>query len=99
MNTLTPGARLGAFEVLEKLGEGGSRDGKEMFFIAGQTVMAVPVTLEPTFSSGTPRRLFDAAVQPWYVNNSDRSQVAPAADVFCCSLRRARRRPRRSTSS
>ena len=59
-----------------------SRDGKELFYIAGQTVMAVPVTLQPAFSSGTPTRLFDAPVQPWYTNDSDRSQVAPDGKRF-----------------
>ncbi len=54
-----------------------SRDGKELFYIAGQTVMAVPITLQPTFSNGAPVRLFDAPVQPWYNNDTDRSQVGP----------------------
>jgi hypothetical protein len=30
--------------------------------------MVVPVSLQPTFSSGSATRLFDAPVQPWYVN-------------------------------
>ena len=59
-----------------------SRDGKELFYIAGQTVMSVPVTLTPTFSSGTPVRLFDAPVQQWYTNDTDRSQVAPDGKRF-----------------
>jgi Tol biopolymer transport system component len=59
-----------------------SRDGTELFYIAGQTMMAVPVTLRPTFSSATPARLFDAQVQPWYTNDSDRSQVAPDGKRF-----------------
>jgi hypothetical protein len=45
-------------------------------------VMSVPVTLQPTFSSGTPARLFDAPVQPWYTNDTDRSQVAPDGTRF-----------------
>jgi len=53
-----------------------SRDGKELFYFAGQRLMAVPVKLLPTFSNGSPVRLFDAPVQPWYVNDSDRSQVS-----------------------
>ena len=59
-----------------------SRDGKELFYFAGQTLMAVPITLQPTFSSGSPTRLFDAPVQPWYTNDSDRSQVAPDGKRF-----------------
>jgi Tol biopolymer transport system component len=54
-----------------------SRDGKELFYFAGQTLMAVPVSLKPTFSHGVPVRLFDAPVQPWFTNDTDRSQVAP----------------------
>jgi dipeptidyl aminopeptidase/acylaminoacyl peptidase len=59
-----------------------SRDGKELFYFAGQTLMRVPVTLQPGFSSGQPMRLFDAPVQPWYTNDSDRSQVAPDGKRF-----------------
>lgn len=37
-----------------------SRDGRELFYIGGMGLMAVPVTTEPTFSSGAPEVLF-----PW----------------------------------
>jgi Tol biopolymer transport system component len=53
-----------------------SPDGREIFYFAGQTLMVAPVRLQPTFSSGPPTPLFDAPVQPWYVNDTDRSQVA-----------------------
>jgi Tol biopolymer transport system component len=53
-----------------------SADGKELFYFAGQTLMVVPVSLQPTFSSGSATRLFDAPVQPWYVNDTDRWQVS-----------------------
>jgi Tol biopolymer transport system component len=59
-----------------------SRDGKELFYVAGQTLMSVPLTLQHTFSSGTPVRLFDAPVQPWYTNDSDRWQIAPDGKRF-----------------
>jgi Tol biopolymer transport system component len=59
-----------------------SRDGKELFYFSGQTLMRVPITLEPAFSSGPPTRLFDAPVQPWYTNDSDRSQVSPDGKRF-----------------
>ena len=45
-----------------------SRDGRELFYTTTQTVggqatltkmMAVPVTLQPTFTTGTPRQLFE----------------------------------------
>jgi Tol biopolymer transport system component len=54
-----------------------SRDGKELFYFSGQSLMAVPVSLTPTFSSGTAIKLFDAAIQAGYTNDSDRWQVAP----------------------
>jgi eukaryotic-like serine/threonine-protein kinase len=59
-----------------------SRDGKELFYFAGQTLMAAPISLQPTFSNGSPARLFEAPVQPWYINDSDRSQVAPDGRRF-----------------
>ena len=33
-------------------------------------------------ASGSPMRLFDAPVQPWYVNDTDRWQVAPDGQRF-----------------
>jgi Tol biopolymer transport system component len=53
-----------------------SPDGRELFYFAGQTLMVAPVRLQPTFSSGPAVSLFDAPVQPWYVNDTDRWQVA-----------------------
>jgi Tol biopolymer transport system component len=37
-------------------------DGKEMFFVDGDSMMAVPVNLSPTFSSGTAKKLFEHKV-------------------------------------
>jgi Tol biopolymer transport system component len=59
-----------------------SPDGKELFFFAGQTLMAVPVSLQPTFSNGAPIALFDAPVLAGYTNDSDRWQVAPDGRRF-----------------
>jgi Tol biopolymer transport system component len=59
-----------------------SRDGKELFYWSGQTLMAVPITLQPTFSNGTPVKLFDAPVQPGYTSDSHRWQVAPDGSRF-----------------
>ena len=36
-----------------------SRDGKEIFYVEGDTLMAVPVNLSSSFSAGEPQRLFD----------------------------------------
>ena len=35
------------------------RDGKEMFYVVGETLMAVRVAADPNFSVGEPERLFD----------------------------------------
>jgi Tol biopolymer transport system component len=54
-----------------------SRDGQELFYFSGQTLMAVPVSVQPTFSHSLPTALFDAPVQSGYTNDSHRWQVAP----------------------
>ena len=59
-----------------------SRDGKELFYFSGQTLMVVPVSVRPTFSTGAPKALFDAPVQPGYTSDSHRWQVAPDARRF-----------------
>ncbi len=36
------------------------RDGRELFFVEGSTLFAVPVSLNPSFSAGTPTKLFES---------------------------------------
>ena len=59
-----------------------SRDGKELFYFSGQTLMAVPVSVRPTFSNGAPVALFDAPVQAGYTSDSHRWQLAPDGKRF-----------------
>jgi Tol biopolymer transport system component len=59
-----------------------NRDGTELFYFSGQTLMAVPIRLQPTFSSGAPARLFDAPILPGYTADSHRWQVAPDGRRF-----------------
>ena len=59
-----------------------SRDGKELFYFSGQTLMAVPVSVRPTFSNGAPVALFDAPIQAGYTSDSHRWQVAPDGQRF-----------------
>jgi Tol biopolymer transport system component len=59
-----------------------SRDGKELFYFSGQTLMAVPIGMRPTFSNGAPVALFDAPVQAGYTSDSHRWQVAPDGKRF-----------------
>ena len=59
-----------------------NRDGKELFYFSGQTLMAVPIRLQPTFSSGAATALFDAPVLANYANDGHRWQVTPDARRF-----------------
>jgi Tol biopolymer transport system component len=59
-----------------------SRDGKELFYFADQSLMSVPVSTRPTFASGAPVALFNAPVQAGYTNDSDRWQPAPDGRRF-----------------
>jgi Tol biopolymer transport system component len=59
-----------------------SRDGKELFYFAGQTLMRVPVTLQPTFSSGAPTALFEAPILPGYSQDSHRWQLSADGQRF-----------------
>ena len=58
------------------------RDGKELFYFAGQTLIAVPVSLGPTFSYGSAAKLFDAPMPSGYTNAGDLWQVAPDGKRF-----------------
>jgi Tol biopolymer transport system component len=59
-----------------------SRDGRELFYFAGQTLMRVPVTLQPTFAPGAPAKLFDAPILPGYSQDSHRWQLSPDGQRF-----------------
>ncbi len=59
-----------------------SRDGKELFYFSGQTLMVVPISMRPTFSSGSPAALFAAPVQAGYTSDSHRWQLAPDSKRF-----------------
>ena len=76
-----------------------SRDGKELFYFSGQTLMAVPVNVRPTFSNGPPVALFDAPVQPGYTNDGHRWQVAPDGKRFLLLINAGKDQAPRSMSS
>jgi eukaryotic-like serine/threonine-protein kinase len=59
-----------------------SRDGKELFYFSGQTLMVVPVRVRPRFSKETPVALFDAPILAGYTADSHRWQVAPDGQRF-----------------
>jgi eukaryotic-like serine/threonine-protein kinase len=53
------------------VGRGGppvfSHDGKELFYVAGDSLMAAPVTYEPTLSVGPARKLFESRAYDWVI--------------------------------
>jgi serine/threonine-protein kinase len=51
-----------------------SRDGRELFFVAGTRMMAVPIETRPTFRAGTPVALFDGGFS---IRTSRTFDVAP----------------------
>jgi len=59
-----------------------SRDGKELFYFSGQTLMAAPVSVRPTFSNGPAAALFNAPIQAGFTNDGHRWQVAPDGKRF-----------------
>jgi Tol biopolymer transport system component len=46
-----------------------SRDGKEIFYLQSDAMMAVEVRTDPAFSAGRPRRLFGGSFRPGYANS------------------------------
>ena len=42
-----------------------SRDGKELLYVEGDALIAIPVSTEPAFSAGSPKRLFRHAGLAW----------------------------------
>ena len=55
-------------------------DGKELFYVEGDTLVAVSVTTRPTFSVGSAKRLFDA--QGALEGNRHRYDVSPDGQRF-----------------
>jgi len=54
-----------------------SPDGREIFYFSGSELMAVPVSLEPTFSKGAAVPLFSAPIREGYTLDRDLWQVSP----------------------
>lgn len=61
---LTPGSRLGPYEIVAFLGAG--PDGKELFFLSlNSLLMSVPITLgDGTVEARRPQPLFDTRIEP-----------------------------------
>ena len=51
-----------------------SRDGKELYYLSGSRMMAVPIETRPAFRSGTPVQLFEGGIE---VSSSRSFDVAP----------------------
>ncbi len=58
-----------------------SCDGKEIFYVEGDTLMAVPVNLSSSFSAGEPQRLFEGAFR----GRGQQYDVAPDGQRFVVS--------------
>jgi hypothetical protein len=63
-----------------------SRDGREIFFTNGNEMMVAAVEIEPTFSHGPPRELFELEFQRGYGTWPD-YDVAPDGQRFLMFLR------------
>ena len=63
-----------------------SRDGRELFYVSGDQMFAVPIQQEPTFSPGEPRALFRIE-QPGSSEWSDIYDVAPDGKRFVVLVR------------
>jgi hypothetical protein len=58
-----------------------SRDGSELFFLSGDSLVAVPITYEPTISVGPPRELFETT--GYFLTGPGRSwDVDPSGQRF-----------------
>jgi dipeptidyl aminopeptidase/acylaminoacyl peptidase len=44
-----------------------SRDGSELYFVAGDSLMAAPVTYTPAFRVGAPQRVFESPAYQWAI--------------------------------
>ena len=56
-----------------------SQDGKELFYRNGSKFMSVPVTLQPEFSAGKPRLLFEG---PYALVGNQSYAVSPDGQRF-----------------
>ena len=59
-----------------------SPDGKEIFYIEGSTLMAVPVSAEGSFAPGSPQRLFESDLLRGNPQGSRRYDVFPDGQRF-----------------
>jgi hypothetical protein len=57
-------------------------DGKELFYVEGDTMMAVPVSTSPSFTVGATEALFSAPGLAFQPNNLVGYDVTPEGDRF-----------------
>jgi serine/threonine-protein kinase len=62
-----PGVSRTRIPVARGQGPGFSRDGSELFFVDGDSLMVAPITYEPTLRVGAPRQLFASTTYMWTV--------------------------------
>ena len=59
-----------------------SRDGKELFYVEGETLIAVSVTTEPRFEAGKAKRLFSDPNLTWQDRTMPQYDVSPDGQRF-----------------
>ena len=59
-----------------------SRDGKELFYVEGETLIAVSVTTEPRFEAGKAKRLFSDPNLTWQERTMPQYDVSPDGQRF-----------------
>ena len=57
-------------------------DGKELFYVEGETLMATPVSTSPSLTVGSPEALFSAQGLAWLPNNFLGYDVTPEGNKF-----------------
>ena len=59
-----------------------SRDGKELFYVEGETLISVPVTTDPRFEAGEAKRLFSDPNFAWRERTMPQYDVSPDGERF-----------------
>ena len=70
-----------------------SRDGKELFYVEGETLIAVSVTTEPRFEAGKAKRLFSDPNLTWQERTMPQYDVSPDGQRFVMIEPAERSRP------
>ena len=59
-----------------------SHDGRELFYRSGDTMMVVPIQMEPTFKAGTPQLLFEGTYADAYYGSTSNYDITDDGQRF-----------------